>query len=292
MLTHLDHVIVAVRDLPAATKTFSALLGRRPSWRGGHPALGTANTLFRLDNTYVELLAPAAAKGFGAVLGARLATEGEGVLGLAFRTPDAASCSDTLRGRGVQASLPAPGEGRDEGGGATRRWQNVLLPAEASRGLLIFAIQHLDPEDRLPTAPLEGTAPACVYGLDHVVVVSGDLEATRAFYGEKLGLRQALDRVFEERKLRLVFFRVGGVTVEIAHRLGTPPEPLDRFLGLSFQVHDAEAARERVAAAGFDVSPVRPGLKPGTRVCTVRGKPLGIDTLLIEPAARTDGAVR
>ena len=37
---------------------YVALLGRGPSWHGRHPAFGTRNVLFRLANTYVELLAP------------------------------------------------------------------------------------------------------------------------------------------------------------------------------------------------------------------------------------------
>ena len=72
MLTHLDHVIVTVRDLEAATQTLARLLGRGPSWRGEHPDLGTANALFRLSNTYVELLAPAGSGGFGDLLRVRL----------------------------------------------------------------------------------------------------------------------------------------------------------------------------------------------------------------------------
>ena len=63
MLTHLDHVIVAVRDLEAATQTLARLLGRGPSWRGEHPDLGTANVLFRLSNTYAEPSARAAHEG-------------------------------------------------------------------------------------------------------------------------------------------------------------------------------------------------------------------------------------
>jgi hypothetical protein len=50
-------------------------------------------------------------------------------------------------------------------------------------------------------------------------------------------------------------------------------------------VPDAEAARERLAAAGFDVSEVRPGAKPGTRVCTVRREAWGVPTLLISSFA-------
>lgn len=296
MLTHLDHVIIAVSDLALATRTLARLLGRSPSWRGEHPALGTENTLFRLSNTYLELLAPAGESSAAGSLRARLAERGEGLVGIAFRTPDARACHAAFAAAGLEPTPPLDGVGRDVESGAWRRWRNVLLPRAVTGGPLLFAIEHLDPEDALPPAQPIGDARACVSGLDHVVVVSGDLEATRALYGDRLGLRLALDRTFEARKLRLLFFRVGGVTVEVAwptERSGDAPGRAgdrDTFLGLSLQVPDADAARERVAAAGFDVSPVRTGMKPGTRVCSVRGKPLGVDTLLIEPAARPPAA--
>jgi len=57
MQTLLDHIIIIVADLAQATDDYTLLLGRRPSWTGTHPALGTHNVLFRLDNTYLELLA-------------------------------------------------------------------------------------------------------------------------------------------------------------------------------------------------------------------------------------------
>ena len=58
MFDCLDHVIVAVADLPAAAERYAALLGRPPSWQGEHSGAATAYTLFRLDNTYLELLVP------------------------------------------------------------------------------------------------------------------------------------------------------------------------------------------------------------------------------------------
>ena len=84
--------------------------------------------------------------------------------------------------------------------------------------------------------------------------------------------------------MRLLFFRVGGVTVELAAPLAAPPTPSgrDRFWGISWRVPDIDAARARLAAAGFDVSEVRPGNKPGTRVCTVRRETHGVATLLLE----------
>ena len=57
MSTVVDHIIIAVKDLAQATHDYGLMLGRAPSWQGTHPSYGSANTLFRLDNTYLELLA-------------------------------------------------------------------------------------------------------------------------------------------------------------------------------------------------------------------------------------------
>ena len=290
LLHSLDHAVIAVRDLAAAADGYAALLGRPPSWRGVHPGAGTANALFRLENTDLELLAPQGAGALGRRLGDVLVERGEGLVALAFGTDDAEACARRLRAAGLAVLDPSEGEGRDVESGARRRWRNVLLAPDAARGLWLFAIEHLDAADALtPREP--ATAPAAaVSALDHVVVASADLEASRSLYGAGLGLRLALDRSFEARRLRILFFRVGGVTVEVVGQLGelgAAPEPgtSDRFGGLAWRVPDVEAARERLAAAGFDPSEVRPGAKPGTRVCTVRRGTWGVPTLLIQPAA-------
>jgi catechol 2,3-dioxygenase-like lactoylglutathione lyase family enzyme len=286
MLDRLDHVMVVVADLDAAVARTAELLGRPASWRGSHPHYGTANALFRLDNTYLELIAPVRDESFGAVLRDRLAKEGEGVLGLAFGTSDADAAVAELRARGIEVADPAPGSGRDDATGAERRWRNAFLSPAASRGLLVFVIEHESPPDSLPlVAPAD--PPTAVHALDHVVIASRDLEGTRALYGDGLGLRLALDRTFEQRGQRILFFRTGGATVEVVASTREVPDPAapDRFFGLAWRVPDAELARARALGSGFDVSEVRPGAKPGTHVCTVRDAPGGVPTLLIEPAA-------
>jgi hypothetical protein len=81
------------------------------------------------------------------------------------------------------------------------------------------------------------------------------------------------------------------VTIEVVGRLGAPVDgaAVDRATGLAFRTDDVAAARMRIAAAGFDVSEVRPGQKPGTRVCTVRGGTNGVGTLLLGPDPATAG---
>lgn len=285
MLARLDHVILAVADLDAAARSTARLLGRSPSWRGEHPGAGTANALFRLENTYLELLAPAGEGPTGGALRRWLDARGEGPLGLAFGTDDAAACRAELAARGLEPGPVEKGMGRDVESGAFREWLRVPLPPARTRGVVLFAIEQLSPAGILPLVPAAGDEAAAVFALDHAVVRSSDAAAARALYGERLGLRLALDREFPQWGAQLLFFRVGGVTVEIAAELGAAPGPDagDRLWGLSWRVRDADAARARLVAAGFDVSEVRPGRRPGTRVLSVRDGTCGVPTLVLEP---------
>lgn len=277
----LDHVIIGVRDLDAASASYAALFGRAASWRGSHPGQGTANALFRLANTYIELLAPAGDGAAGDALRLRLDAAGEGLVGLAFGTHDAAALAERLRGAGIDAGAPVDGIGVERSG-SERAWRALPLPQSATRGVLVLAIEHV--AGSLPEMVVEGDTAAAVDGLDHVVVSTARAEATRRLYEEQLGLRLALGRSFPERGLRLLFFRVGGVTVEIAARLEEPQADVpDALWGLAFQVQNVTAAQRRLAGRGFDVSEVRRGQKKGTRVFTVRSGTSGVATLMIGP---------
>ena len=281
----LDHVIVAVRDLAAAVDVYTRLFGRAPSGLGEHPELGTINATWRLPDVYIELLAPAGAGGVADGLRARLADAGDGPLGFALATADADACAHAFRSRGLAASDPVPGRGVDRATGKQRRWRNVYLPAEASRGPLVFAIESLEHATRPYVADGD---PASITGIDHLVVRTDAPDAARRFYGDQLGLRLALDRTFEQWGVRLLFFRVGGVTVEVAAPAKPPESPAatDSVWGFSWRVPDVDAIRTRLVGAGFDVSDVRSGRRPNTRVCTVRAPTCGVATLLIEVAPR------
>ena len=286
MFDALDHVILAVRDLADATRRYATLFGRRPSWRGEHPGQGTANTLFKLHNTYLELIAVQGEGPTASLLSSRLDAHGEGLVGLAFATREADAAHEELAARGLDPAPVAPGLGRDADSGLIRRWRTVMLPPSRTRGVLLFAIEHGSP-DLLPDAAPVGPAEAVISGIDHTVVQTADADAAIALYRDGLGLRLALDRSFPDWGMRLVFLRVGGVTVELAQPLrdATQPAETDRLWGISWRVPDAEAARARLAEAGLDVSEVRPGRKPGTRVISVKDGTCGVPTLLIEPPA-------
>jgi catechol 2,3-dioxygenase-like lactoylglutathione lyase family enzyme len=295
VLQTFDHAVVAVRDLEHATDSTARLLGRAASWRGVHPDAGTASALFRLDNGYLELLAAVGEGALGRAVAGALDERGEGLLALAFGTDDVSAFAQQLRSRGVAAGEPTPGEGRSAGpadareAATARRWSTAWIPGDATRGLPLFAIEHHTPLSSLALRSPDADERAAIHALDHVVVICDDPGASRAIYGDLLGLRLALDRAFEQRGIRICFFRVGGVTIEVAGPLEVADGPgrADRFGGIAYRVGDVDAARARLVADGFDISQTRPGHKPGTRVCSVRNRTCGVPTLLIEPAKRS-----
>lgn len=153
------------------------------------------------------------------------------------------------------------------------------------------AVRIEPPDDERPAA---GASP--VVALDHVVVHTPDPERAVALWRDTMGLRLALDRVFAERGLRLLFFRSGGITLEYASPHPAPAEHdgVDRLYGLSYRLAggtaELEAHRQRLLQAGFDVSEVRRGMRRGTSVASVRSGTADVPTLLLvedEPAATT-----
>jgi len=285
--TSVDHIIIAVDDLPAAEKAYSAIFGRGPSWRGMHPGRGTGNVLYRLDNTYVEVLG-VVGEGPGADdLKKRLAEKGQGLYGIVLGVANAAAATATLRSRGFPAGDPVKGSGRDEITGNIRHWNTFAMPGEATHGLFMLGIEHLDPADALPMAPLVAgvRADAAVSAADHVVVLTPDADGCRTLFGDTLGIRLALDQTKPEWGVRQLFFRVGGMTIEVAQSLDASKAPkADFFWGLAWSVRNIAAAQARLAAAGLDVSEVREGRKAGTAVCTIRKETFGVPTLLVGPA--------
>jgi hypothetical protein len=84
-----------------------------------------------------------------------------------------------------------------------------------------------------------------------------------------------------------MFFRCGDLIVEVVKRPDAGADQThDKLWGLSWRVADIDATRARLLAAGIDVSEVRAGRKPGTRVMSVRDGTCGVQTLLLERTAR------
>jgi catechol 2,3-dioxygenase-like lactoylglutathione lyase family enzyme len=280
MITGLDHVVVLVNDLEAGAAAYELLLARAPAWRSVSD--GAQTVLFTLDNMTLELMSPNGDGPAADRIRAALTDQGEGLASICFRVGDIARMHRRLERLALKPEPVADIESRDTATGATLSWQRTRAATEASRGVRLFFLERASERPRSAAI-----ADAPVIAMDHVVISTGDPERAAALYGARLGLDMALDRSHPDWG-RLMFFRCGDLIVETVQRPGAVAEPAhDRLYGLSWRVADAAAARARLASAGIEVSDVRTGRQPGTRVLTVRDGTCGIPTLLVERAPRT-----
>jgi catechol 2,3-dioxygenase-like lactoylglutathione lyase family enzyme len=269
VITGLHHVAVVVRDLDAAVAGYERLLGVPPMAQDGG---GARRAWFWLANMGLELIAPDGDGPAGDRVRARLDEAGEGQWLVAFHADDFDATARLCERRGLAVA---------------DRTERAVMFEPASTGGLQVALMSFPP---LPSA---ATGP--VAALDHVVIRTANIDRAVANFGARLGLDLRLDRANPAWGARQLFFRCGEGVVEFGASLKEPasPESLgapDSFGGLAWRVTDAEAARAAIAAAGFDVSEVRAGRKPGTKTFTVRDAPGAIPTIMIQQTPQMEAA--
>jgi catechol 2,3-dioxygenase-like lactoylglutathione lyase family enzyme len=206
---------------------------------------------------------------------ARIEAHGEGLWGLAFGVTDLEATRRALTRRGAPV-------GEAAGLLSTDAWKLAFVDPAATHGVSIALAERTGHFTAKPAAA------DAVQSLDHVVIHTANPDRAVALYGARLGLDFRLDRANPQWGSRLMFFRCGGAVVEIGARLGGEEnlDAPDRLSGLAWRVADPDAAQARLAKAGFDVSEVRGGRKPGTRIFTIRSGVPGGPTVMLsaEPA--------
>jgi catechol 2,3-dioxygenase-like lactoylglutathione lyase family enzyme len=282
MITGLDHVLIVTTSIDDGENAYTALLGRAPDWRSTDPG-GSSSVIFQLENTALEIMAPQGGGPLARRLQGMIDQDGVGLKSLTFASDDLVEARATFDRRALKPDEIVAGESVDPFSGKDRAWSRFRLDEQATHGVRIFTLQRKTPD---PLVCREARSDQ-VWGLDHVVVNTPNPERAAALYGARLGLRLALDRSNPDWDMRLMFFRTGALTVELAHKIsaGVSNAP-DKLWGLSWRVPDVEAAHARLEKANFAVTSIRAGRRPGTKVFTVRDGTIGVPTLVLsaEPA--------
>ena len=271
MFTRLDHLIVAVKDLKEAENNYKKLFGFPPVWKGAHKDLGTSNSLFNFENTYFELLSPSD------LVNKYLAQSGEGLMGMVFATEDINSARHSLLKKGFIIGELANGQGINHSDKQIRKWKNLFLPPELTRGIFSFVIEHT--EGKLHHAKeFNASSP---HKLDHVVINTNDADGFIKIYKDTFNIRLALDKIIEHWKKRMLFFRLNKTTIEVIEQKDDL-SPNDEMWGLAWDVKDIEKAHERLTAEGVEVTPVQKGIKEQTLVATIKSHNHNVPTLIIQ----------
>ena len=276
MITALDHIVLLCPEIDEGVECYRKLFGADPVWRAAGE--GSQTAVFDAGNTALELMAP---HGEGAVADKlrAMTKDGPRLTSLAYRSDAITDDHYAFGRRGLAPSEVTGGESEDLGTGQKRSWKRFRVPHGRMAGIKSFILEPSEGE--LPSTASESGA---ITALDHIVINTPNPERAVATYGARLGLRFALDRVAEQWKTRFLFFRLGGLTLEIIHRLDQThsADDNDSLWGITWAVEDLEAAHVRLGASGLDISEIRQGRKPGSRVFTVRDGTLNVPTLFIQ----------
>ena len=277
MISSIDHLIIAVKDINKAEENYRKIFGIEPVWKGEHKALGTSNVIFNFKNTYCELLS-ANGDGLGASLVDNAIEEnGDGLIGIVFGTNNTEESFCKLKKLDYLITEPSEGEGIDINTKKIRKWKNLFLPPELSRGIFSFLIEHT--EGALPT--LDKYPKDTVNKLDHVVINTNDADGFINIYRDIFNIRLALDKVIEHWKSRMLFFRLNKTTIEVIERKNEDTSQ-DSLWGLAWEVESIEETHKRLTDEGIDVSQIKDGLKENTLVATIKSHTHNVPTLLIE----------
>lgn len=189
MLSHVDRILLAVRDRAAAADTFRDLLGAETAREESSALLGARRVVVQAGSSEFELLEPA---GDGPVA-RHLERWGEGIFAAGFATPELSALSERLSAKGIAW--------REEGG-------QVHIEASQTPGMHIV----LSPEaERQPVG--------LVQWLYEVTNIVDDHERAAAFYADTFGLdRSRFSPIRSER-----------YGYEGALLLFDPPRRLDRI---------------------------------------------------------------
>ena len=246
MISKLNAVVVEVTDLAAAMHDYEALTGVAGVLG---PFRGDDSACFQLTNVCLRLV----------TTGGR-----QGLKQLVFQSGDLAGAKERLKSMGISV---IDAESDDD---------FLSLSSDTTRGISLAVTTAMD-----STVLNDATTPL-IAGLDHAVIASGDGDYTAALLSARLQLDMRLDLTNPDWDSRLMFFRCGDLIIEVYQPLSKPlPVAQDRFFGLSWRTLDIDETHGLLSARGFNVSPVKAGRKPGTRVCTVRDKTHGVPTLIL-----------
>ena len=280
MTSKLDHLIIAVSDLDKAEKNYKKVFGIDSVWRGEHKNLGTANVIFNFKNTYFELLASNGV-GIGAdLVDQTLEESGEGLIGSVFGSKDIEATAASIKNKGFLLGDISNGEGINLKNNEVRKWKNLFLPPELTRGIFTFIIEHT--EGTLPMSNYLDSA--TINKLDHVVINTNDADGLIDIYRDVFNIRLALDKVIEHWKTRMLFFRLNKTTIEVIEQGHDDHNP-DKLWGLAWEVESIEDAHQRLTNEGVEVSEIKKGIKERTMVATIKSHTHNVPTLIIQHLA-------
>jgi methylmalonyl-CoA/ethylmalonyl-CoA epimerase len=140
VLTEIDHVAIAVRDLEAAVEYYRATFGVEPVHRERIDSDGVEEALIKVADSYIQLLTPTRPDSPVAKF---LDGRGEGMHHVGYRVEDCATALERVKGAGHRVIDEAPRPG-------SRGTTVAFVHPKGAFGTLIELVEE---PSRSPTSP-------------------------------------------------------------------------------------------------------------------------------------------
>lgn len=132
MLTEIDHVAIAVRDLEAAIAYYSDTFGATVAHRERIDSDGVEEALIKVADSYIQLLTPT---GDSSPVAKYLERKGEGIHHVGYRVADCGAALQAVKDAGGQVIDQAPRPG-------SRGTTVAFVHPKAAFGTLIELVQE------------------------------------------------------------------------------------------------------------------------------------------------------
>ena len=272
MLIRVQNIFLATKNIEETSQKFSIFFRRKPNFIGQSGKLGIDIISFGLNKTNICLISPKNSGIWSEKLNNFLKNKGEGIFGINFFSNDFNNDYNNF----VKNHLKVSGkiESSFEGNNDIEikfSFFNILDKTIESLNILVSS--KIDFQDN------KSSLKNNVSKVNQLVIQTEDPDTIKEIFEGKLSIRLALDKTFKKWAGRMLFFRLGGVTLEVIE--GKDIKQNSEYFGIGWHADNYNKCYDDLINDGFRLSEIRAGRKEGTLVSTLKEPILNIPTILI-----------
>ncbi len=272
MLIRVQNIFLATKNIEETFQKFSIFFRRKPNFIGQSRKLGIDIISFGLNKTNICLISPKNSGIWSEKLNNFLKNKGEGIFGINFFSNDFNNDYNNF----VKNHLKVSGkiESSFEGNNDIEikfSFFNILDKNIESLNILVSS--KIDFQDN------KSSLKNNVSKVNQLVIQTEDPDTIKEIFEGKLSIRLALDKTFKKWAGRMLFFRLGGVTLEVIE--GKDIKQNSEYFGIGWHADNYNKCYDDLINDGFRLSEIRAGRKEGTLVSTLKEPILNIPTILI-----------
>ena len=272
MLTRVQNIFLATNNVEETSQKFSIFFGRNPNFIGQSRNLGIDIISFELYKTNICLISPKNPGIWFETLNNFLKIKGEGIFGINFSSDDFDVDYNNFVKNDLKLSNKVDSSFERNNENQIRfSFFNILDKTIESLNILVS--HEMDFQNNIANSNNN------LSKVNQLVIQTEAPDPIKEIFERKLGIRLALDKTFKEWAGRMLFFRLGGVTLEVIE--GKDIEQNSQYFGIGWHAENFNKCYNNLINDSFSLSKIRKGRKEGTVVSTVKEPILNIPTILI-----------